>query len=257
MLHLDHLVILVSNLEAAVADYAALGFTVTLGGTHADGATHNALIAFQDGTYLELLAFLRPAPEHRWWRFAETGEGLIDFALLPDNTARVIAQARSRGLAMTGPIDGGRLRPDGQELRWQTGLPPEAGLPFLCGDVTPSNLRVPEGAARAHANQAIGIAGLTVVVDDAQRAAAQYAALIGIEPPPIVALTPLPLRVAVFALEHTAITLVQPTMPEGLFHTRLTTHDPGPVGLTLKVKGTPLPDWPAQELTHGVFMALQ
>ena len=48
---IDHIVILVNDLQAAIDDYAALGFSVAPGGTHADGATHNALIIFADDTY--------------------------------------------------------------------------------------------------------------------------------------------------------------------------------------------------------------
>lgn len=80
---IDHLVILVSDLAEAIEDYEALGFHVAPGGEHTDGATHNALISFADGTYLELLAFRRDAPTHRWWRHTASGEGLIDFACCP------------------------------------------------------------------------------------------------------------------------------------------------------------------------------
>ena len=74
-LTLDHVVIRVNDLERVIADYTALGFTVQRGGTHADGVTHNALVGFADGSYLELIAFLQPAPERRtaettarrWW----------------------------------------------------------------------------------------------------------------------------------------------------------------------------------------------
>ncbi len=254
-LKLDHLVILVSDLDTAIEDYQALGFTVTPGGTHADGATHNALVAFADGVYLELIAFLREAPEHRWWRHTASGEGLIDFALLPDDTGKVIEQARSRGLNMTGPTDGGRKRPDGEELRWQTGLPPSGNLPFLCGDVTLRSLRVPEGEARKHANDVVGVAGVTVAVEDIAVACEEYAALLGVVAPPIVNIVPLPLRVAVFLLENATITLVQPTVPEGVFHTRLATRGPGPVGFATIVDGLPPADWPDGALTHGVFIA--
>lgn len=254
-LKLDHLVILVGNLDTAVEDYRALGFTVTPGGTHTDGATHNALVAFADGSYLELIAFLREAPEHRWWRHTAAGEGLIDFALLPDDTGRVIEQARRRGLAMTGPTDGGRRRPDGEELRWQTGLPPSPNLPFLCSDVTPRALRVPEGQAREHANGVVGIAGVTVAVEDMAVAIEEYAALLGVAAPPMVNIVPLPLRVAVFALENATITLVQPTTPEGVFHTRMATRGPGPLGFAVTVDGLPPADWPDAALTHGAFIA--
>ena len=90
---IDHIVILVNDLQAAIDDYAALGFSVAPGGTHADGATHNALIIFADDTYLELIAFLREAPTHYWWRHVASGEGLIDYALLPSAIADDVAAA--------------------------------------------------------------------------------------------------------------------------------------------------------------------
>ena len=54
---LDHLVILVRDLDQAVREYDVLGFTVTPGGEHADGLTRNALIPF------------RPAPTSSWSPF--------------------------------------------------------------------------------------------------------------------------------------------------------------------------------------------
>jgi catechol 2,3-dioxygenase-like lactoylglutathione lyase family enzyme len=80
---LDHLVILVRDLDQAVREYEVLGFTVTPGGEHADGLTRNALIPFRDGSYLELVAFLDPEDprENVWgWRaFLPSGGGLIDY----------------------------------------------------------------------------------------------------------------------------------------------------------------------------------
>ncbi len=180
-LTLDHLVILVKELEAAVRDYTRLGFRVTPGGEHTDGATHNALVAFQDGSYLELIAFKRPAPEHRWWKYSQVGEGegLIDFALLPVNIGQTIEEARQRGLDYSGPLPGGRLRPDGQALRWETGLPPVGGLPFLCADVTPRALRVPQGEAQQHPNGVTGISIVQAFTPDLTNSQAQYIALLG------------------------------------------------------------------------------
>ncbi len=177
---IDHVVILVENLEAAKNDYTKLGFTVVTGGEHAGGATHNALIAFADGTYLELIAFKRESPDHRWWRHAAIGEGLIDFALLPTAIADDIAAARTRGLDMQGPEAGGRIKPDGVEIRWENGTPLTPDLPFLCADVTSRNLRVP--AATQHPNNVTGIARLGVAVEDIVESTARYQALLGIEP---------------------------------------------------------------------------
>src|SRR5262245_36633825 len=179
---IDHIVILVSDLARASADYLALGFTVLPGGEHTGGATHNALVIFADDTYLELIAFKRPEPGHRWWRHSSTGEGLVDYALLPSAAEDDIAAARARGVAYEGPADGGRLRPDGRQVAWQLGMPPTADLPFLCGDVTPRELRVPQGAVRQHSNGVTGIAGLTIAVNDLEPSVARYRALLGRDP---------------------------------------------------------------------------
>ena len=180
--NIDHIVMLVADLAAATSDYTQRGFTVVPGGEHTDGATHNALIALADGSYLELIAFKRVAPEHRWWRHTAHGEGPIDWALLPSEIASDIAALQARGLAYTGPNDGGRLRPDGQELRWQTGLAPSSELPFLCADVTPRALRVPQGAAQLHANGATSLRQIIISVRDIAASSKRYAALLNTAP---------------------------------------------------------------------------
>ena len=79
---LDHLVILVLDLELASDDYRKLGFSVSPGGEHADGLTRNALVPFEDGTYLELVSFLDPEDptDNVWgWRRFYPQEGLIDY----------------------------------------------------------------------------------------------------------------------------------------------------------------------------------
>lgn len=177
---LDHVVIAVNDLDRAVADYRFLGFTVLPGGVHHGGISHNALVVFADGAYFELIAYQQPDPGNLWWTLlTEEGEGLVDFALLPDNTQEEIAAARGRGLGLVGPIAGGRLRPDGIRLDWQIVRPETRDLPFWCGDVTARNLRVPDGDHRQHANGAEGIALLRVDVADVAVSADRYRALIG------------------------------------------------------------------------------
>src|SRR4051794_39931343 len=84
---IDHIVIAVSELDQAVADYQQIGLTVTPGGEHKGGATHNALVSFADGTYLELIAIKDPvkAASHPWFQTMDRGDGSVAFALLaPD-----------------------------------------------------------------------------------------------------------------------------------------------------------------------------
>lgn len=201
---IDHIVILVNDLESATDDYTAMGFTVTPGGEHTDGATHNVLVSFADGAYLELIAFKQPAAQHRWWLHTRSGEGLIDFALWPDAIEADIAAMRAHGLEIEGPTAGGRTRPDGQRIEWMTGSPLTPDLPFLCADVTPRNLRVPDGPALQHANGVSGIAGITVAVKDLATSTQRYAALLGVPAPEP------GIHSVNFTLGATTITLVQP-----------------------------------------------
>lgn len=240
---IDHIVILVQDLDSASADYTSLGFTVVAGGEHTGGETHNALIAFADGTYLELIAFRRPAPEHVWWRHFATGEGLIDVALLPMNIAGDIAAIRQRGLPFDDPIPGGRLRPDGQAIAWSLGRPQTPDLPFLCADVTPRSLRVPGRSACQHANGVVGIADLTMAVADLDASIEHYQALLG-KP----ATTSMPAdttlsnnaRTTTFTLGAATITLAAPLRNDNLqnpLKERLAKHGEGPYALALRVVG--------------------
>jgi catechol 2,3-dioxygenase-like lactoylglutathione lyase family enzyme len=222
---IDHIVILVNDLEQTIADYTVLGFTVVRGGEHPGGATHNALVAFADGAYLELIAFKQPSERQRWWQLGQrSGEGLVDYALLPSTTAEVVAEARGRGLELEEPTDGGRVRPDGERLQWQTARAATADLPFLCGDITARSLRVPEGEARQHANGALGVAGITVVVADLANSVARYQALLGdratVTQPAVIA--GLGIRAALVRLGEAQITLATPAS------------DSGSAGLTLR-----------------------
>ena len=180
MIRLDHVVIAVAELSGAVEDYRALGFTVQMGGRHPGRTSHNALVVFEDDSYLELIAWAEPGPAERWYNaLQQHGEGFMDFALVPGDVAAAIGAARVRGLSLTGPLDGSRVRPDGRQVRWRTARQATFDLPFLCGDVTPRELRVPTGEVRRHANGATGIASLTVAVRDLAASRAAYEALLG------------------------------------------------------------------------------
>jgi len=167
---IDHIVVVARNLAEAVENFRRAGFTVTPGGEHVGGMTHNALISFGDGTYFELIAFHEPdvPQEHRWWERLARGEGLVDYALLSDDLDAEAPRVRAAGLSLRGPADGGRRRPDGQELIWRsfflgTGVGKTA-LPFVIEDVTPRTLRVPGGAATQHRLPVSRVAGLSLVV---------------------------------------------------------------------------------------------
>lgn len=239
-LPLDHIVVAVHDLDKTIADYTALGFHVLRGGDHPGRTSHNALVVFADGAYFELIAFKEPSPNERWWRQLDThGEGIVDFALLPPDTAATVARAAERGLQLTGPLDGGRLRPDGERLQWQTARSPTQDLPLLCGDITPRGLRVPEGDARVHANGALGVSSLAIAVFDLDTSLLRWRALLGdAAVGQAVAVPGGDARIAVVQLGATTLILSSPRGARGEAGSplaqRLATRGEGPYALVLR-----------------------
>jgi catechol 2,3-dioxygenase-like lactoylglutathione lyase family enzyme len=163
---IDHLVIVVGDLGAATRAYRELGFTVVEGGRHPVG-TYNALIAFADRAYLELIAFYQDNPEHRWWSARERGGGLVDLCLQTDDLMTDTLAFRAAGVDIGDPTSQSRVRPDGYRLRWVFSLARDAHrgvAPFLIDDETPRDERVPRETA--HPNGVTGIDAVTVAVED-------------------------------------------------------------------------------------------
>ena len=136
------------------------------GGKHADGLTENALIVLADGVYIELLQFIKSPSEYalgsddrhkresHWWASMKEN-GWIDFSLgdltddLEDSVADAInARARDRNsdISYDAGIEGGRIKPDGEAIRWVVTFPSKhlhrGGIPFFCKDLTDRSRRV-------------------------------------------------------------------------------------------------------------------
>lgn len=177
---IDHLVIAVSDLDAAVADYHSLGFTVVPGGRHPGVGTYNALIAFSDSSYIELIGFYEPRADHRWWAPLQRGGGLVDFCLQTDDLTGDLQALRRAGVDIGDLEPRDRTRPDGTEVRWEFALArgPHRGVaPFIITDVTGRDVRVP--AERSHANGVTGVGTVTVAVSDIALVRGWYANVLG------------------------------------------------------------------------------
>jgi hypothetical protein len=248
---IDHVVVLVQELERAMVDYRRLGFEVVPGGRHASG-THNALVGFADGTYLELLAFREASPDHRWWPALLRGGGLVDFCAATDDLEGDIACMRRMGLAISDPRPMSRLRPDGRELRWRLAVltSSETGLfPFLIQDLTPRRERLP--SELRHGNGVVGLAAIRLAVEAVQPVADRYAALLG-EPPRADG----PASQRRVQCGPQMIEISEPEGADSNVSTWLSAHGASPCALRLVVKGAPPEPW-SEAATCGVKIDFQ
>lgn len=181
---LDHIVILVSETSLRqLPGKLEHALVVAEGGDHADGLTTNRLILFQDGVYIELIAFFDGvAPEkrkaHRWGRLREGT--IIDWACtLSDESEFGGIQKRvvsaGAGYTYRDPVPGGRKKPDGTVLKWSIGSAQDSDgnatwpghLPFWCLDRTSRSLRVPyenNTDQTQHPSGALGISRIVISV---------------------------------------------------------------------------------------------
>jgi catechol 2,3-dioxygenase-like lactoylglutathione lyase family enzyme len=160
---IDHIVIAVHDLDKAIETYRNLGFTVVEGGKHPVGS-YNALIGFQDGSYVELIAFYEESPNHPWWDLLhKRGGGLVDFCMQTNDIRADYQHFENLGVEMTDIVDLGRARPDGYYLEWinnKTTGKYQGIIPFIIEDKTPREERLPKETD--HNNGVTGIDTLTV-----------------------------------------------------------------------------------------------
>jgi catechol 2,3-dioxygenase-like lactoylglutathione lyase family enzyme len=178
---IDHIIVVVPELEAAIKSYGELGFTVIRGGRH-NIATHNALIAFADGSYMELIAFLAPEAGHPLYDAMINSGSIVGFCAQTDDLAADVATFRRAGIAMGDPNGMTRDRPDGYRLSWVLSIPNppfNGSVPFLIKDETPRDERVPR--ERTHRNGVSGLADLVIAVVDAAKVAGWYRIITGSE----------------------------------------------------------------------------
>ncbi len=269
----DHAVVVVNDLSAATADYSALGFTVTQGGEHENGQTHNALMVFPDGSSLELLGFRhrwalpalrilkrigvlrlgvsrRPPVERRFVQKFAVGKGLVDFALLSRSIEDELDAVRRRGLPIEGPLPFGRVQPDGQRVSWLLSVPLAPDLPFLIGQLTL------ERGREHHPNGAEGVAGVTVAVTDLDASVARYKQLLGVDPSEGAASPLQGARIVDFPLGSTTITLATPVGESDSLRAHLAKRGEGPYALRLRTTKSGSAGMLDPDRTHGARLEL-
>ena len=160
---IDHVILAARDPDAGIAELESLvGLPAGGGGRHDAHGTHNRLTWLGDG-YIELMGVFDPAlAAASWWgvRMLEvlsTAEGdgaYAGIAIACDDLETEIVRQRGIGSPISDPIDGQRVRPDGEVVRWRIARLPaadaELGLVFLIEhDTSGAEWRPEDRAARA------------------------------------------------------------------------------------------------------------
>ncbi len=251
---IDHLVIVVQDLDQAARDFTALGFTVIPGGKHPVGS-HNVLIPFADGSYVEIIAFYRKAADHRWWDPLQHGERLVDYCLQTDDLRGDTEKFRAAGVEIKDPVPWSRTRPDGYELKWLLSLAGQRDrgvAPFLIEDTTPRQERVPQQFV--HRNSAAGIAKLVIAVSQMTKVGAWFQNALGVsgEPREDSALVARGLR---FTIGPHLVEFLSPASDQSPLSPWLRQHGPSPYLAELR-SGSERRHSLDMRLTHGARLYL-
>ena len=186
---IDHCIVLVRDLDAALRQYRRLGFTVSSRGLHPpDHGTGNHTVMF-DREYLEFLGVVAPTPSNEHWRrkLADR-EGLSGLALQTPSADAAAAEMNADGIALTAPADFARpvVMPDGSHAQaafrttqFPQGIAPGLHL-FCCEHRTRHTTWLPE--LLQHANGAVGLTMCWQTSEDPQADATIVGRLFASEP---------------------------------------------------------------------------
>lgn len=186
----DHAMIAVRDLDEASCKYRRLGFDVVIGGRHPGRGTHNTLIRFGWG-FIELIAIHDPDERARLGKegegltnFLKAGEGFVDVILETQGMDELASRLARAGADVGTPFPLGRVRPDGFVTKNRilpTGpISTRHVYPGIIEWEKPDPERLAPETQTAHANGAIEVVGVAIIVNDLNAARNAYAEVLGL-----------------------------------------------------------------------------
>ena len=177
---IDHVVVMVEDLDAAADNWKRLGFTVSPRGTHsAKLGSGNYTIMFGDD-YIELLGVIKETDHNVPMRefLARRGEGVERIAFTAVDSAAGAEEIRANGYAAVGPTDFERpvTMPDGslsaakfRIFQWPVEEAPGGLRIFACQHKTRDTVWIPE--LMKHANGAKRLRQVLIATAEPAKAA--------------------------------------------------------------------------------------
>ncbi len=148
LLEIDHVSICGSNLDALRQAFTEVGLTPDFGGPHGNGITQMASIGFDDASYIELIAPVKPGATagSEWAKFMSEDAVTCAWAVGTNVLLQQVDRLKKAGISVKTPERGSRKRPDGMSVEWMTADvgsgTPGSTLPFIIEDQTPRAWRV-------------------------------------------------------------------------------------------------------------------
>jgi Glyoxalase-like domain len=238
-LKIDHATVAGADLKQMQANLAATGIRPVYGGPHSNGATEMALVSFPDGSYLELMgrqpgADPKLVERNDWGKFLQSPGMPCAWAVREADIAAEVARLRTAGIEVTAPEHGGRVRPDGARLDWETssvGPPPRGSFfPFLIRDITPRPQRAfPDG--KPVTRDFRGIARVVIAVADLDSAIERYRKAYAL--PPAIKQVDREFGAQIALLGGAPVILAKPLTADSWLQERLDRYGEGPCAFVL------------------------
>jgi len=148
LLEIDHVSVCGSNLDTLRQAFTDVGMTPVFGGPHGNGITQMAMIGFDDTSYIELIAPIKPGATtgSGWAKFMSEDAVTCAWAVGTNVLLQQVDQLKKAGIPVKTPEPGSRKRPDGLSIEWTTADvgsgTPGSTLPFIIEDKTPRAWRI-------------------------------------------------------------------------------------------------------------------
>jgi hypothetical protein len=198
-----------------------------------------ALVSFPDGSYLELMAIQEHADpaavdRHVWAKELRGNAGPTAWAVQVKDIGAEAARLKQAGIQAGTPERGGRQRPDGVKLDWQTADVGSATrgsfFPFLIQDVTPRAQRAfPQG--KPVTRDFSGIRNVVIAVRNLDAAVKLYQQAFGLAQPLKQVDAEFGAQLAYFG--GTPVILAQPLSTDSLLSQRIERYGEAPCAIVL------------------------
>src|SRR5215472_875332 len=104
----DHATVCGSNLDTLQQEFADVGLKPDYGGPHANGVTHMAVLGFENGSYLEMIAPQTAGKTQgsEWANLMAADAGPCAWAVGPDDITAEVNRLKASGVKVIGPQSG-------------------------------------------------------------------------------------------------------------------------------------------------------